>query len=481
MTDLPAESLVEAAAGASPVGPPPPPGPPPFSFEAEFQATLERLRHPKARWGTGLILVGSLALFMVLQAGSDGGSLVDLAVLAAVIFVHESGHWLAMRAFGYRDVRMFFIPFFGGGTTGRGSGVAAWKVGVVLLAGPLPGILLGLALSIAAPRDASGLVRDAVTMLLFINALNLLPLAGLDGGRLLELAIFQRGRWLEIAFAVLASLGLVGLAIALEAWPLGAFAFLLLVGLPARWRLIREAHGLRRLGLPWPREVAEADTLAGRELFLAARRLDAFTPQKSQIDSHFEALVERVGRASPSWGQTAGLLLAGFLGFVLTVVGAVALGPGPAKWSGVSDSTGRVSVEMPGVATAADRRSDGPAGTGPSHAVTYDHSPRFFTLIDRPPEADGGRDLETWWQDYLAAVLGEVKGTVLSESAEPFHGRPARSAVVRIGRRELRVVALEHGGRRYLLLAETPEGDETLPRFFDSAVIRDVPPSAAGR
>jgi len=473
MTDVPVQPAADGAAALPPLLP----EPPSFPYEAEFQATLARLRNPKARWGTGLVLVGSLALFLFLQAGLHGGSLADLAVLVVVILVHETGHWLAMRAFGYRDVRMFFIPFFGGGTSGRGTGVAAWKVGVVLLAGPLPGMLLGLALAIGMPASAPAVVRDAATMLLFINALNLLPLAALDGGRLLELTVFQRNRWAEVAFAVLASLGLAGLAIALQEWLIGVLAYFMLVALPARWRLIGEAHALRRRGLPWPREVAEADTPAARELFLAARRLDESTPNRSRVDTHFESLVERVGRASPSWGQSAGLLLAGFLGFVVAIAGALVLAEG-LGWTQALDSTGLVSVEMPGQAVVQDRRSEGPAGNGPTHAVTYDHPPRYFTLIDRPPDADGGRDLEAWWRDYTAAVLAETKGTLVSESSAPFHGRQARSATVRVDWKEIRFVALEHAGRRYLLLGEAADGAKSLQRFFDSLVVRDAPPSA---
>ncbi len=39
-----------------------------------------------------------------------------------------------MRALGYRDVRMFFIPFLGGAVSGKASGVAPYKQAF----GPMP-------------------------------------------------------------------------------------------------------------------------------------------------------------------------------------------------------------------------------------------------------------------------------------------------------------------------------------------------------
>jgi Zn-dependent protease len=317
-----------APAGADAVAPPAPA--PPFPLEPEFQGALSRLRARKPGWSTGLVLVGSLALYLLASSGG-GDTAAGIAILVMVILLHESGHWLAMRASGYRDVRLFFIPFFGGGTTGRRAGVAPWKEGLVLLAGPLPGILLGLVLAAALPAQAGGAWPQAVVALVFINALNLLPVAALDGGRLLELTVFQRHRWLEIGFGVVASLGLAAVAVALEAWLLGALALFTLLALPARARLLREVHGLRALGLGFPAGVEDADTAAGREVFLAARRLDSLAPARSQLDAWFESLLDRVGRGAPSALQSAFLLGAWGFGFVLAlaavVVMAVRLGP----------------------------------------------------------------------------------------------------------------------------------------------------------
>ena len=59
-----------------------------------------------------LTLAASLALW---------GNLFDwgfAAILVGVLLIHEAGHAIAMRAFGYREISMFFIPFFGAAVTG---------------------------------------------------------------------------------------------------------------------------------------------------------------------------------------------------------------------------------------------------------------------------------------------------------------------------------------------------------------------------
>src|SRR2546423_417803 len=48
---------------------------------------------------------------------------VELAWLVGVLLFHETGHFLGMRYFGYRDVQMFFIPLFGAAVRGEKKGV----------------------------------------------------------------------------------------------------------------------------------------------------------------------------------------------------------------------------------------------------------------------------------------------------------------------------------------------------------------------
>src|SRR5438045_8657602 len=112
-------------------------------LEQQYQEALARIRNPK-RIGQGLLLVGSLVAFMLVRSGSD--SLRSVVVLIGILLFHELGHYVGMRMFRYRDVRMFFIPFFGAAVSGKRVGVDAWKDGVVTLLGPVPGILVAFIL-----------------------------------------------------------------------------------------------------------------------------------------------------------------------------------------------------------------------------------------------------------------------------------------------------------------------------------------------
>src|SRR6202007_1919557 len=95
-------------------------------LEGEYQSALALLRTQPRRPLGGLILVGSLALFLLVEFSSSG-TLLNVGFLVAVLFLHESGHWLGMRLFGWRDLKVFFIPFFGAAVSGKRSGAESWK------------------------------------------------------------------------------------------------------------------------------------------------------------------------------------------------------------------------------------------------------------------------------------------------------------------------------------------------------------------
>jgi Zn-dependent protease len=118
-----------------------------------------------------------------------------LAWIIPVLLFHEFGHWAAMRLLGHRDAWIAFIPFFGAATiSGKRFDKLSHEL-IVLLAGPVPGIVLGVALmvlSIATRHHSSFLVQLAA-MLVGLNVVNLLPLHPLDGGRILH-ALVTAGR-----------------------------------------------------------------------------------------------------------------------------------------------------------------------------------------------------------------------------------------------------------------------------------------------
>jgi Zn-dependent protease len=121
-------------------------------------------------------------------------------LLAVILLVHEAGHWIAMRLSGQRDVRIFFIPFFGAITTARSVPTTAGARAAIALAGPVPGIVAGVLLARFYPQP--GLARAVAVVLLYVNVMNLLPIGFLDGGKVVSTLFLSRFPRVEGAFAV---------------------------------------------------------------------------------------------------------------------------------------------------------------------------------------------------------------------------------------------------------------------------------------
>ncbi len=136
-----------------------------------------------------------------------GADPLTIAVLLGVLILHELGHFFAMRAFGYRDTGIFFLPFFGAATTGRKRDASVTQEVVVLLMGPLPGLLLGLGGIMAHLQGlhlpGGPVATKAAWMLIVINYFNLLPLLPFDGGKIVQRLLFSRFPWLDVAFMAL--------------------------------------------------------------------------------------------------------------------------------------------------------------------------------------------------------------------------------------------------------------------------------------
>ncbi|MBC6477330.1 MAG: tetratricopeptide repeat protein [Hormoscilla sp. GM7CHS1pb] len=158
----------------------------------------------------GPILVGSLMLFaisLILRFSSTGFfHLQYLLIIIGVIFLHEAGHFLAMKGFGYQDKSIFFIPFFGAAATGDKEDATLTEKVWVLLAGPLPGLIMGIGLAIAiyGKSEVPEWLTTASWMLINLNFFNLLPIYPLDGGKVADLLLFSRYPYTDVLFKLFA-------------------------------------------------------------------------------------------------------------------------------------------------------------------------------------------------------------------------------------------------------------------------------------
>ncbi len=137
-----------------------------------------------------------------------------LLLITGIVLFHELGHFFAMKFFRYKDLGIFFIPLLGAYVSGSKREVSQKESAIILLAGPLPGIILGIVFDLIAqsnPDIRIGLIRlDTVAIsLVLLNLINLLPIYPLDGGQLLNRVFLDEEGWIGKIF-IFISIALLG-------------------------------------------------------------------------------------------------------------------------------------------------------------------------------------------------------------------------------------------------------------------------------
>ncbi len=146
----------------------------------------------------------SLALYIGVYYLLFQGNWKSILLLVGVLLIHESGHFIAMKLFGYKDVNMFFVPFIGAYVTGEAQTLSQRNRAIVLLAGPVPGIIVGwIAYLIIDTQHISYSLMNVPTVFILLNAFNLLPVSPMDGGQLVETLFASKSVRIQIAFYIL--------------------------------------------------------------------------------------------------------------------------------------------------------------------------------------------------------------------------------------------------------------------------------------
>ncbi|TGN17316.1 site-2 protease family protein [Leptospira idonii] len=171
-----------------------------------------------------------ILLFVLLSIGGFylsgvfSSSPLDVIILMGIIFFHEMGHLVAMKAVGFTDLKVFFIPFMGAVAMGKQNATSQLKKVFISFMGPMPGILLSMLLFEFAPKDNPHLVQ-AMYVLLILNFFNLLPVFPLDGGRIID-DLFSKNLYIRIAFSLISGVAMLIIAYFFAEW---IFAFLTLL------------------------------------------------------------------------------------------------------------------------------------------------------------------------------------------------------------------------------------------------------------
>jgi stage IV sporulation protein FB len=255
-------------------------------------------------------------------------NLIFLIVL--VLFLHEMGHLIAMKTFGYQDVGMMFIPLIGAVVTGRKDNLSQLEKVIVILAGPIPGIILGIGLIEAYQM---GWVEDRFMVMgaifILLNAMNLLPIDPLDGGKFVESLFFSVNQSLKNIFSYLSA----GLVLYLATYQLlyngltmqffifSVIGYFMISRIRSGWQLNKLQQQLNELSVDLTKEFKE---LTDREYwlirkhFIQSSRLNKLIdPESKDYDEREEAiapaikgvLVPKVNNNIKALGKVSFLLL----------------------------------------------------------------------------------------------------------------------------------------------------------------------------
>jgi Zn-dependent protease len=276
-----------------------------FSDE-EVLAEINKSDTGKKNWMKNLVIF-AITLFIFVRIGLIKNNATDIVILVIVLLLHEMGHFIGMRLFGYRNVGMFFIPFFGAAVSGEGRNVASYKKVIVTLLGPVPGLVLGLVCLIACGRNEYG--RRLAIMFLSINLFNLLPIFPLDGGRLLHQVLFCRNRYVEMVFTILAGILLIGLGLLGQLWILGLLGLFLIVSVRTSFKVAQVCNDCK--GLVTEEAASDGEKIPPEAGLQIIRKLRERFKEKVNVKTVADLtrqVWERVQTRPPGTPATVGLL-----------------------------------------------------------------------------------------------------------------------------------------------------------------------------
>lgn len=150
-----------------------------------------------------------------------------IAILVGVLLFHELGHFTVMKIFGYKNLKMLFLPFIGAMVSGKKKVYSQIEGAIMLLAGPVPGIILGyILLEIGWSSEITFLVQLGVILIL-LNVMNLIPVDPLDGGQLVKVLFFTHHELTQLIFTLISSLAVIGVGLWFNSWIVIIFGFIL--------------------------------------------------------------------------------------------------------------------------------------------------------------------------------------------------------------------------------------------------------------
>jgi Zn-dependent protease len=202
----------------------------PIPIPGEIPAEIPKpeLEEPKNKMNVWLRSLGSLALFLVVGYFFFRHNWAWVLVLTVIIVFHEMGHFLAMKFYKYQELGIFFIPLMGAYVSGKKQNVSQKQSAVILMAGPLPGIILGLLCHFISAEMDIYFLEKVAWIFVFLNLFNLLPVYPLDGGQLLHRLFLDDYNILGKIFVIISAGLMSWVAISSDFYPLLFFPFMMI-------------------------------------------------------------------------------------------------------------------------------------------------------------------------------------------------------------------------------------------------------------
>lgn len=151
----------------------------------------------------------SLGVYALLFYFLFDQNVVMIATILLVIIIHEMGHFALMKLFNYSNVKIFIVPLLGAYTTGIKQKVSQWQLSLIILAGPIPGIIIGVLLYFLNSNTENETIKMLSYSFILLNLFNCLPFHPLDGGRLIETMFFKENHVIRLAFGIISIIGLL--------------------------------------------------------------------------------------------------------------------------------------------------------------------------------------------------------------------------------------------------------------------------------
>jgi Zn-dependent protease/tetratricopeptide (TPR) repeat protein len=223
---------------------------------ASVMAFERILEDEKRRQTSGWMTKTSLFLVSVVIAAIALGltfSLKTVLIFLGVFLIHELGHLIGMKLFGYKDTQILFLPFLGAVTIGEKDDATPMQKLVIYLLGPVPGVIAGFICGYIYLITQKDIWYEIALVAILINYLNLLPILPLDGGRVVEAIFFSRfPRAQSIAYIVNICI-LFALYFFLKDNLLLFLAIIFSLSVPYQWRFGKAVKEVSKL-LPTPHD-----------------------------------------------------------------------------------------------------------------------------------------------------------------------------------------------------------------------------------